>query len=253
MLIIPVMYIRGGSVLKPAGSAGPAVKTDPAGLARDWVKTGVEAIHINDLDTPPSGISPNNDVIKKLTSELRLKVAVEGKIRSPETVERYLSAGVERVLIDSIAYQKPAFLSELCGRFPKKIATQIDVRRGKVNIKGWTVAANKTALDYVEQFKTAGVDAIYYSDVFEEGVLKPEDFGRIRDFLRKAMIKTYHATDMTAPSDVEQLIMLESYGLKGTLVGRSLYEGKINLEAIITLVKERSGGGLDEPTYTEEG
>jgi len=251
MLLIPVMYLRGGMVLKPAGSGGPSVKTDPLELARDWFNAGCELIHIVDLDVPASGHSPNCDLLARMSGELKLGFQIEANIRSVDTAQSYFGAGAVRLLLGSIAYQKPVFLAELCRAFPGKIATQIDVRRGKVQIKGYAVAANKTALDYVEQFKEAGVTTVFYSDSEEEGVLKPADFGRIREFLRKALIKTIHTTDVATGYDIEKLIMLESYGLLGTMLCRSLYEGRVNLESAITLVKEKSEGHFDEPTYTD--
>lgn len=243
MLLIPVIYLRGGLALRPSGNA--------VEIARGWAASGAELIHVIDMDTPPTGASPNNDVLTKIASVAKIRFEVEATVKTSETVDKYIGAGAERVTIGSIAYQKPAFLAELCKKFPKKIAPHIDVRRGKVYIKGWTVASNKTALDYVKQFKDVGVDTIYYSDLDEEGVLKTQDFLRIKDFLKKAMVKTYHTTDVNSANDIEQLVMLEPYGLNGTLLSKSLYENKIDLHASINLVSDRSRGGLDEPTFTE--
>lgn len=252
MLLIPVMYLRGGTVLKPSGSGGPPVKSDPLELAKDWLNAGVELIHIIDLDMPASGETPNIDILKKIDTKLKIAFEIEGNLRSADTAKHYFNAGAMRITLGTIAYQKPAFLAELCKAFAGKIAAHIDVRRGKVAIKGWSVATNKTALDYVAQFKEAGINTIYYSDTEEEGLLKDADFLRIRDFLRKAFVKCVHTQDVSKPADIEQLIMLEPYGLTGTLLSHSLYEERIDLEATITLAKERSQGGMDEPTYTEQ-
>jgi phosphoribosylformimino-5-aminoimidazole carboxamide ribotide isomerase len=243
MLLIPVLFLRGGEALKPSGKS-------PLDIVNEWSRAGAELIHIVDLDTPPSGASPNTELLKKIKNDLKVNFQIEAHVRSMDTCEKYIGAGAERVVLDAIAYQKPAFLTELCKLFPKKIAAHIDVRRGKVSIKGWSVAPNKTALDYVAQFKNEGVSTIFYSDSEEEGVLKPADFENMRDFLRKALIKVIQTTDISVISEIEQLIMLEAYGLTGTLLSKSLHEGKIDLEGAITLSKDRSRGG-DEPTYTE--
>lgn len=243
MLLIPVMYLRGGLALRPSGNA--------VEIAKKWADDGAELIHVIDMDAPPTGHSPNSEVLAQIAGTARVKFEVEATVKSTDTVEKYITAGAERITLGAIAYQKPAFLAELCKKFPKKIATHIDVRRGKVNIKGWAVTSNKTALDYVKQFKDAGVDTIYYSDVEEEGVLKTRDILRIKDFLKKAVIKTYNTTDVNSANDIEQLVMLEAYGLNGTLLSKSLYENKIDLHASISLVRDRSRSGLDEPTFTE--
>ncbi|PIR17928.1 MAG: hypothetical protein COV46_02130 [Deltaproteobacteria bacterium CG11_big_fil_rev_8_21_14_0_20_49_13] len=252
MLIIPVMYIRGGLVLTPSATGGTSpTKSDPFELAHDWFKASAELIHVVDLDAPPAGPSPNISVLHKIKTGLKLEFEIEGNIRASDTVERYIAAGASRVVIGTSAYQKPAFLTELCKKFPKKITTVIDVRRGKVIIKGWAVASNKSDLDYVKQFKEAGVDTIFYSNCEEEGYLKVTDISNIREFLRKSMIKVFHTLDASSAHDIENIMALESYGLQGTLLSRSLYEGRIDLESAITLVKERSPGSGDEPTYTE--
>lgn len=245
MLLIPVIYIRGGITLKPSGK-------DPVALANEWSKAGAELIHVVDLDSPAAGPSPNLSILKKIKDEAKIDFTVEGNIKSTDTAERYIQAGAERIIVGSIAYQKPAFLAELCQKFPKKISTHLDVRRGRVVIKGWPVATNKSPLDYAKQLKNAGVTMLYYSDSDEEGTIKTADFGRIRDFLRKAMIKIVHTTDITNTTELEQLIMLESYGLEGTLLSNSLYEGRMDLGGTVTFCKEYSRSGLDEPTYIDD-
>lgn len=243
MLLIPVLYLRGGIALRPSG--------DAVEIAKKWAGDGAELVHVIDMDAPPTGHSPNSGILTLIANTAKVKFEVEAAVKSIDTAEKYITAGAERITLGAIAYQKPAFLTELCKKFPKKIAVHIDVRRGKVNIKGWAVASKKTALDYVKQFKGAGVDTIYYSDIEEEGVLKTQDFLRIKDFLKHAMVKAYHTTDINSANDIEQLVMLEAYGLNGTLLSKSLYEYKIDLRASIDLVNDRSRGGLDEPTFTE--
>lgn len=252
MFLIPVMYLRGERVLYPAGEADAPLKKDPIEQAREWSRAGAEVVHIVDLDTPPSGPSPNIEIIKRLKNELKIDFEIEGHIRSIDTAEKYIGAGARLISLNAIAYQKPAFLAELCNMFPKKIAVHLDVRRGRVVIKGWSAVSNKTALDYVDQFRGVGIDTIFYSDTEEEGVLKQTDIGHIRDFLRRAVIKVIHTTDAPSPTELEQIIALEPYGLIGTLLSRSIYGGRIILEGSITLAKERGRGPGDEPTFVEE-
>ncbi len=245
------MYLRGGMVLQSAsGSSGP-VKSDPIALARDWVNAGAELIHIIDLDSPASGPSPNTGVLKQISEKLKVPFEIGGNVRSIDTAEKYVQAGAQKIILGSIAYQKHDFLESICKKFPGKIAAIIDVRRGKVVIKGWAVASNKSAIDYTDQFKTAGVSAIYLSDSDDECKIGMEDIGRIRDFLRNTKMAVIHTTDITTVHDLEQLITLESYGLLGTLLTKSIYDGTVSLENAITFAKEKSAGGLDEPTLQE--
>jgi len=251
MQIIPVLFLRGGGVFSPVSATVNKVKGSPLDVAKGWYKAGAETIHVVDMDVPLAGPSPNNELIGRIHQELRLAVSVESHIRDAETAGGYFAAGVSRLVLGAVAYQKPQFLTELAQRFPGKLAVHLDVRNGKAVIKGWTVAPNKTAMDYVEQFRQAGVSAFYYSDSEQDGVIKEDDCIRMRDFLKRAHVKAVHTTDIASPADLEKILILESYGMSGTLVGKPLYDGRIDLEGIITFAKEQAKNHLDEPTYTE--
>lgn len=206
-----------------------------------------------DMDVPPAGPSPNVELLGKIRSEFRLVVSVDGHVRDHATAESYFSAGVSQLALGAVAYQKPQFLAELSQKFPGRLAVHLDVRSGRVVIKGWTVASNKTAIDYVEQFRESGISTFYYSDAEQEGVIKEDDAIRMREFLKKAHVKVVQTTDIASPADLEKIFILESYGMTGTLIGKPLYDGRIDLEGIITFAKDHGKSHLDEPTYTEAG
>lgn len=247
MYIIPSLYIRDKKTFALA-TGGTPFNEDPLEMAKKLASIGAELLYILDLNVPPAGGIPHLPIIEKIASETGLKVQIAGNIRSADVVERYVKAGVERVVLGIIAYQKPEFLRNVCRMFPGKIAVPIDVRDGKVLIKGWTVAARKTALDYAEQFKDAGVETIIYSDVETEGKITKADIARIMIFSKQSPIPIIHSTDVSSIGELELVLALKSIKIIGTIIGKSMYSGTIDISSTITHAKERMPAGMDEPT-----
>jgi len=246
MYIIPSIYIRDKKTVRLA-TGGSLFNENPVEMAKSLAQAGAEVIYLSDLDSPPAGNSPNLPAVEQIVN-LGLKVQLSGHIRSEDVVERYIKVGVERVIPGVIAYQKPDFLKSLCDKFPSKIATHIDVVAGKVVIKGWTVATRKTPLDYAEQFKDAGVGTILYSDIETDGKITPSDIVRVMEFSRSSPIPLIHSTDISDPKELELVLGLESARIIGTIFGKSMYSGTIDIAATITHEKENMPAGMDEPT-----
>lgn len=251
MYIIPSIYIKDDRTLQIA-TGGRLFDLDPVNMAKELFSIGAEFLHLIDLNVPASGTPQHLPIIERIIKETGLKVQIAGNIRSTEVVEKYLGIGAERVALGILAYQKPDFLKAVCKDSPKKIAAHIEVRGGKVVITGWTVAAKKTALDYATQFKEAGVSVILYSDVQEEGKITPDDIKRVKEFSRKSPLPIIHTTDVSTSGELELVLSLESSRILGTVFGRSMYSGAIDITSTITHAKERTPAGMDEPTLLEE-
>lgn len=247
MLIIPSLYIRDQKTVQLA-TGGLPFDSNPVEMAKQLRGVGAESIYLVDMNVPPSGNIPNLLLIQKIIETTGLEVLLAGNIRSVDVIEGYSKAGVGRVVIGILAYQKPDFLKEACLNFPKKVAAHIEVREGKVVIPGWTVAAKKTALDYANQFKDAGVTTILYSDIMTEGKLTIEDVKRVGLFINKVPMSVIHTTDFANISELELLMKLETPKLSGTILGKSMYAGAIDIASAITHVKEMVISGMDEPT-----
>jgi len=249
--IIPSLYIRDGKTLALA-TGGTLFDNDPVGMAEKLTSVGCEYLYLLDLNVPPAGTSPNLQIIEDIIKKTGLKLQITGNIRSADVVERYINAGVERVILGLVAYQKPDFLKSICQKFPGKIAMPIDVVGGKVKIKGWTVAARKTALDYSEQFKDAGVSTIIYSDVETEGKITKADINHIREFYRDSPLTVIHATDVGTAEELELVLGLESVKVIGTIIGKSMYSGIVDISSTITHAKEEGSSEMDESTLIQE-
>lgn len=247
MFVIPSIYVRNNKTVR-LGEGGAPFNEDPVEMARDLEALGAELLYIVDLDVPPSGNIPHLSIIEKIAAETSLKLQLTGNIKSADIIERYFNAGIERIVLGAIAYQKPDFLKSVCQKFPRKIAVHIDVRGGKVVITGWTVASNKTALDYSEQFRNAGVGSILYSDVASEGTITPKDIKRIEDFSKKSPLPLIHATDPGSVKELELILGFKSVRVLGTIIGKSMYAGIVDISSTITHVKERIPEGMEEET-----
>jgi phosphoribosylformimino-5-aminoimidazole carboxamide ribotide isomerase len=123
--------------------------------------------------------------------------------------QRYFDVGVGRIILGPIAYQKPAFAQEMADRFPGKIGIEFTVENRRVVIKGWTVAAHKTASDYLERFRDMGFALSLYSDVNEHGVVTPENLGRVRAFTSEAQMPVIHGADLESLEQLEPILHLE--------------------------------------------
>jgi len=247
MYIIPSIYIRGNKTVQLA-TGGRIFDENPVNMARLLNSAGAEVIYVSDLEAPVTGRSPNLSTIEEIINSTGLKVYLTGHLKSVDTIEKYITAGVDRIILDAMAYQKPDFLKEVCKKFPRKIGMHIKVVGGKVVIEGWTVATRKTALDYAEQFKEAGVALILYSDYETENKITPADVSRIMEFSRKSPMPIIHSGDISNPNELELVLGLDSSKILGTIFGKSMYAGTIDIASTITHVKEESADGMDEPT-----
>ena len=252
MFVIPTIYLRNHRIVNPAPDARFHLPTDPLLLADEMERAGVRFLHVVDLDAPQTnGPVAHAGIFQRLTANGRFTVQVAGPIRTIDTIERYMQLGTARTVLGTIAYQKPAFTTEAATRFPHRIATEIEVRNTKVVIKGWTAAANKTALEYAAQFRSAGVSCILYSDVNDAGMLDPGNYRRIRDFASAARLPVIHAADLGTVEELEQILLLEKFGVIGTLLSKSLYEGLLDIKGVVTMAMER-GLPSDESTLIPE-
>lgn len=252
MFVIPTIYLRNHRIANPAPESRFHLPEDPMALATEMAQAGVEMLHIVDLDAPQTtGSVAHADIIRHFCAQERFLVQVTGPIRTTEVIDRYFQLGVGRVVLGTIAYQKPTFTTEAGKRFPNRLGIEIDVRHQKVVIKGWTMAAHRSALDYAQQFKAAGIGSVLYSDVDEAGHLGPDNYRRIREFALRCAMPVIHATDLNSIEELEQVLLLEKFGVIGTLFSKSLYEGRFDMKGVVTLVKER-GLPAEESTLIPE-
>jgi len=203
---------------------------NPVLVAKDFQAAGSKHIHLVDLEGAKSGVPENLETIKKIISETDLFVEVGGGIRNMETVETYLSAGVNRVILGTAAVTDPAFLEAALAKYGEKIAVGVDLKDGYVAIKGWTETSGLTADAFFARMETLSVKTVICTDISRDGAMK----GTNRE-LYKELSENY-SIDLIASggvSSLEDVRALAAMKLHGAIIGKAYYIGAIDLKDAI--------------------
>ncbi|MCX5678521.1 MAG: 1-(5-phosphoribosyl)-5-[(5-phosphoribosylamino)methylideneamino]imidazole-4-carboxamide isomerase [Candidatus Omnitrophica bacterium] len=242
MIVIPAIDIKGGKVVRLSQgefSRQTTYSDSPLEMARKWESFGVEMIHIVDLDGALEGKAVNLDIVGRIAKSVRPKIELGGGIRDEGTIKRAIDAGVAKVVIGTKALDQK-FLNSVAKVFGKNIVAGIDARDGLVYTKGWVFKTEVTAVELAKRIGSAGIDTINYTDISKDGMLEGPNIDSLRELISATGLNIVAAGGVSSIGDIIKLKALESEGLKGVIVGKALYEGKLDLaEAIkICLRKE---------------
>ncbi len=247
MLIIPAIDLKNGKVvrLRQGDFLQEKVYSDDAlGIARKWASQGASFIHIVDLDGAASGVPANLDLAGEIAREISIPVEVGGGIRTEKAIKDVLDQGIKRVVLGTRACQDPEFAERIIAKFKDKIIVSIDSRGGKIQTNGWT----KTALQV--EFRTAypsspaslaktlkefGAETIICTDISKDGMLTGPDVGAIERFLEETKIKIIVSGGIASLEDISKLKRLEPKGVEGVIIGKDLYEDKVDLSEAIKI------------------
>ncbi len=241
MLVIPAIDLKQGVVVRlTQGEKDTAVvySDDPAEVAKLWESKGAELIHVVDLDGAMAGHHQNLESVKKIVNAVNIPVQFGGGIRSIKTIEEVLGIGVAKVIIGSKAAIDPNLIRDAIGKFNEKIIVGIDAKGGKVAVWGWQQMTEYTALDLAQEMKRSGVTRIIYTDIAKDGMLEGPNFDAVRDFTQAIKLEVIAAGGVTIVDDIKKLMAFEKMGLKGVIVGKAIYTGKIDLAEAIKMVKD---------------
>ena len=208
---------------------------DPVAQAGLFQEAGAKWLHTVDLEGAKDGSTPNYSVIKAICKDTDLKVEIGGGIRSLDTIQKYLDAGVERVILGTKAVTDPAFLEESLYKFGSHIAVGVDIKDGKIAIKGWLETAQESVEDFFTKLCRLGVSTVICTDVSKDGMLAGTNVDLYRQLSQK------FALDLIASGGVssrEDLTRLKELGLYGAILGKALYTGALDLK---TALKEMEG------------
>ncbi len=207
---------------------------DPLAVARDFAAAGAVWLHTVDLEGARNGETPNLATVEKLAKESGLSVEVGGGIRSMEVVNRYLSAGVSRVILGTAAVKDEAFLKEALAKYGERIAVGIDIKDGKVAIKGWTEKSELDAMDFCAKMEQLGVRTIICTDISKDGAMKGANHELYREMSRRFGVQIIASGGVSSMEDVEKLAALDIYG---AIIGKAYYVGAIDLKKAIEVAK----------------
>ena len=206
----------------------------PEEIARDFTACGATHIHLVDLEGARSGETPNLDTVLKIRENTGLFCEIGGGIRSMEIVERYLSAGLDRVILGTAAIENEDFLRRAVEKYGDKIATGADIRDGYVSVKGWTEQSGVTLEAFCEKMEEIGVSTVICTDISRDGAMR----GTNREMYR--MLSKKYRLNITASggvSTLEDVRSLRAMNLYGAIIGKAYYTGDINLKEAVEVCK----------------
>ena len=243
MLILPAIDLKGGRCvrLQQGEMDRETLFSDhPEEVAGRWESLGAQFLHIVDLDGAVAGRPQNETAIRRILQSISIPLELGGGIRTLDTVEHYLALGVKRVVLGTIAHKQPALLEEACKKFPGSIAVGIDAREGLVAVEGWKETTAVRAADLVKTMEDKGVETIIFTDIKRDGMMSGPNLQSTRAMAEATSIPVIASGGVTTIDHIRELLRLESCGVEGIIIGRALYEGRVNLKDALALVNEKN-------------
>ena len=238
MKIWPAIDLRGGNCvrLKQGDYNQETVFGDnPGAMALQWCKQGAECMHLVDLDGARDGLWINQDAVRSIIEAIDVPCQLGGGVREEATIELLLGLGVSRLIVGTKALKEPSWFSSMVEKFPHKLALGIDARDGMVATDGWLETSETTAISLAQQFEDQPVAAIIYTDISRDGMMQGANVTGMAEMKQATSIPVIASGGVTTLDDVTQL---QEAGLDGAIIGRSLYDGVIDLAEAISLAAE---------------
>jgi len=206
---------------------------DPADQARKFANAGAAWLHLVDLDGAFAGKPMNRAAVEAVLAAVRIPCQLGGGIRDHATIERWLSAGIARVILGTAALKNPALVREACRLFPGRIAIGIDAKGGKVAVEGWAETSEIAAFDLARRFADAGVAALVFTDVDRDGLLEGANVAATTALAEALAIPVIASGGVSGLADLEAL---KATRVAGVIVGRALYDGGLDLAAALAFL-----------------
>ena len=237
MLIYPAIDLYGGKAVrlyKGDYAQMTVYSDDPVAVAKDFAAKGAVCIHLVDLEGAKSGTTPNFDTVTAIKKETGLLCEIGGGIRSMETIDKYLSAGIDRVILGTAAVTEPGFVEAAVSKYGERIAVGIDIRDGFVAIKGWTEKSQENAMEFTAKMEKIGVKTMICTDISKDGAMEGANHGLYRELSEKFSMNIIASGGVSSMEDVEKLARLQ---IHGAIVGKAYYTGAIDLAQAIEVAK----------------
>ena len=238
MFVFPAIDLVGGKAVrlfKGDYDKMTVYSNHPEEIARDFVNEGAGHIHIVDLEGARDGNTPNFETVCRIKNESGAFCEIGGGIRSMDIVEKYISAGIDRVILGTAAVKDEAFLKEALSRYGDRIAVGVDIRDGCVAVKGWLEKTSFEAMDFCRKMKDLGVRTIICTDISKDGAMQ----GTNRALYKK--LKEELDIDITASggvSTMDDVVTLTEMGVYGIIIGKAYYTGAVDLKQAVELEKK---------------
>jgi phosphoribosylformimino-5-aminoimidazole carboxamide ribotide isomerase len=249
MIVIPAIDLKDGQCvrLKQGRMEETTVfSDDPVSMAGHWQEQGARRLHLVDLNGAFAGEPVNGEIVKSIARGLPdLPLQIGGGIRDLTTIDAYLSAGVDYVIIGTRAVQEPQFVQLACERFPGHIIIGLDAKDGLVATDGWASVSNLTVTELATEFADYGVESIVYTDIARDGMMKGVNVEATVKLAEHSSIPIIASGGITNIDDIAALKAVcktaTGAGISGAITGRAIYEGTLDIKAAQSLLDESEG------------
>lgn len=235
MLIIPAIDLKNGKCVRLTQGVFQSEKVysdNPVDMAKRWEKEGAKMLHLVDLDGAKNGTMANLKTIKKIIKNVNIPVQVGGGIRDEKTIKILLDTGVSGIVLGTIALENKALLTQLLKKYSSQIIIALDTKNGNLVKRGWLGKTNKSYLQAASEFEKQGVKKFMYTDVVKDGTLTEPNYKEIIKLNKTLSVPVLIAGGISNIKDIKKL---KSIGIKGVIIGKALYENRINLKEAINV------------------
>lgn len=233
MLIIPAIDLKDGECVRLRQGRmedSTVFSRDPISMAGQWIESGCRRLHLVDLNGAFAGEPVNRGIIQTIATRYKdVPIQIGGGIRSADTVEAYLSAGVQFVILGTIAVKDPELTRELCKQFKGHVIIGLDAKNGMVATEGWAEESDLSVIDLARDFEAAGVAAIVYTDIERDGMMQGLNLEATVALAEATNIPVIASGGVTTLDDVKTLQPHAKAGILGAITGRAIYEGTLDL------------------------
>ncbi|MDE2227558.1 MAG: 1-(5-phosphoribosyl)-5-[(5-phosphoribosylamino)methylideneamino]imidazole-4-carboxamide isomerase [Alphaproteobacteria bacterium] len=240
MIVYPAIDLKDGRcvrLVRGEMKSATVFNDDPAAQARDFAAAGAQWIHVVDLDGAFAGKPKNAAAVETIVAAVpALKIQLGGGIRDERVINNWLEKGVARVVLGTAAVKNPNLVRAACRRWPGRVALGIDARDGLVRIEGWGRAAAVAALDLARRFEDAGAAAIVFTDIDRDGALEGVNVEATAALARALKTPVIASGGISSLDDLAALRAHEKDGVAGAIIGRALYDGRIDLKSALALM-----------------
>ena len=239
MILYPAIDLKDGQavrLLRGEMATATVFNDDPADQARTFEAAGFAWLHLVDLNGAFEGRPVNRAAVESILAAVAIPAQLGGGIRDMATLSAWLEAGVARVIRGTAAVKNPELVRAACREFPGRVALGIDARGGRVAVEGWAEVSEIAVLDLARRFADAGAAAIVYTDIARDGVLQGVNVEATADLARATDVPVIASGGVADLADIEALMAAASDGIQGAIIGRALYDGRIDAAAALDLV-----------------
>lgn len=238
MILYPAIDLKDGKcvrLLRGEMDKATVFSDQPADQAKAFEDSGFEWLHIVDLNGAFEGKPVNEVAVKAILSRVKMPVQLGGGIRNMDMIDTWLSAGVSRVILGTVALRNPVLVKEACRLFPGQVAVGIDAKGGKVAVNGWAELSDQPAVDLAKKFEDAGVAAIIYTDISRDGAMEGPNFEETIRLAESITTPVIASGGISSVADIAKYKTYGAAGIEGCILGRALYDGAITANEALKL------------------